>query len=209
MQHTGEMGYFRITAETSAAAGIRRLEAVTGERADYLLRKEKNLTAQIEELLNSKGEELLHRIENLLQERQELEKETRQLRIQMAHQQISHLIEDAQKLDGFKVVSSKISIADVDELKQVSDNLRAKLGSGIGVLGSVINNKVSLVCVVTDDLIKNKALKAGEIVKRVAEIAEGSGGGRPHMALAGGKNLKKLDQALASVLEIVQDLVKK
>lgn len=209
LQHTGEMGYFRITAETSAAAGIRRLEAVTGERADYLLRKEKNLTAQIEELLNSKGEELLHRIENLLQERQELEKETRQLRVQMAHQQISHLIEDAQKLDGFKVVSSKISIADVDELKQVSDNLRAKLGSGIGVLGSVINNKVSLVCVVTDDLIKNKALKAGEIVKRVAEIAEGSGGGRPHMALAGGKNLKKLDQALASVLEIVQDLVKK
>jgi alanyl-tRNA synthetase len=91
----------------------------------------------------------------------------------------------------------------------VSDVLRAKLGSGVGVLGSVINDKISFVCVVTDDLIASQKLHAGEIVKKVAAIAEGSGGGRPHMALAGGKNISKLDQALAKVPQIVMEFVKK
>ncbi|MFQ5636985.1 MAG: alanine--tRNA ligase [bacterium] len=209
LHHTGEMGVFRILTETSAAAGIRRLEAVTGERADALLRQESKRISQIEELLNCKGEEALAKVQNLLQEKQHLEKELQRLRVQSAQQQVTRLIEGALSLNGIKIVSSKIQTESVDELKQVSDNLRDKIGSGVGVLGSVIDHKVSLVCVVTDDLIKERALKAGDIVKKVAEITDGSGGGRPHMALAGGRNVAKLDHALANVRHIVQELVKK
>ncbi len=208
LNHTGEIGYFRILSEASAAAGIRRLEAVSGERADQLLRQEKKLTLQIQETLNCTGEEVIEKLELLLNEKHHIEKELRQLRLQAANQSLIKLIENAQLLNGFKVVSSKIQIEDVEELKQVSDVLRAKLGSGVGVLGSVINGKVSFVCVVTDDLIASQKLHAGEIVKKVAAIAEGSGGGRPHMALAGGKNISKLDQALAKVPEIISELVK-
>ena len=208
LQHTGEMGYFRVLTEGSAAAGIRRLEAVTGDRADQLLRSEKRVTQQIEELLNCRGEEAVARLEALLREKQRLEKELQQLRVEAARAQIGRLVQEAPSLNGFKVVASRIQIEDVDALKQVSDSLRAQIGSGVGVLGTVINNKVSLVCVVTDDLIQKRALKAGDIVRKVAEITEGSGGGRPHMALAGGKNISKLDQALASVPEIIRSLVK-
>ena len=128
--------------------------------------------------------------------------------MEAARAQIGRLVQEAPSLNGFKVVASRIQIEDVDALKQVSDSLRAQIGSGVGVLGTVINNKVSLVCVVTDDLIQKRSLKAGDIVRKVAEITEGSGGGRPHMALAGGKNISKLDQALASVPEIIRSLVK-
>ncbi len=202
------MGYFRILSETSAAAGIRRLEAVTGERSDSLLRREKKITDQIQELLNCREYEVVDKLESLLQEKQQLEKELTQLRVQSARQQISRLIDEAESLNGFKVVSSRIDLENVDELKQVSDKLRDHLGSGVGVLGSIIDNKVSFVCVVTDDLIQKRSLKAGDIVKRVAEITGGGGGGRPHMALAGGKNIKKFEQALSSVPEIVRALVK-
>ncbi|MFQ5770953.1 MAG: alanine--tRNA ligase, partial [bacterium] len=209
LNHTGEMGYFRILSESSAAAGIRRLEAVTGERSDYLLRKDKQLTLQIQELLNCQSEELINKIEMLLHEKQQLEKEITRLHVQTAGQQINRLIAEAQKVNGFKIVTSHIDFENVEELKQVSDLLRAKIGSGVGVLGAVINNKASFVCVVTDDLIKNKDLRAGDIVKQVAVVAEGSGGGRAHMALAGGKNIGKIDQALAKVPEIIRKIAKK
>ena len=112
-------------------------------------------------------------------------------------------------LDGFKIVTSQVLSETVDELKQVSDTLRSKIGSGVGVLSSVINEKASFVCVVTDDLISGKNLKAGDIIKQVAAIADGSGGGRPHMALAGGKNINKIGQALEKVPKIVSALTKK
>jgi alanyl-tRNA synthetase len=207
LNHTGEIGYFRILSEASAAAGIRRLEAVTGEKADFLLRKEKQLTLQLQELLNCKDEEITEKVESLLQEKRHLEKELKEIRLKSAREKIELLIEKSQDVDGFKVVASQIQSRDIEELKQISDTLRTKLGSGVGVLGSIINDKISFVCVVTDDLISKKHLKAGDIVKQVAAVADGSGGGRAHMALAGGKSLNKIDSALAKVPEIVQKLV--
>jgi alanyl-tRNA synthetase len=206
--HTGEIGYLRILSESSAAAGIRRLEAVTGDRADSLLRQEKNLMLQIQQILNCKGEEISERIQHLLDEKHRIEKEIRQLRLESANQSLAALVENASRQNGVKVVSSKIQISDVDELKQVADMLRAKMGTGVGVLGSVVNDKVSFVCVVTDDLVSGKKLNASEIVKKVAAIVEGSGGGKPHMALAGGKNIGKIDLALAKVPDIISEFVK-
>ncbi|MFQ5650338.1 MAG: alanine--tRNA ligase [bacterium] len=201
--HTGEAGYFRIVSESGTAAGIRRLEAVTGEKADTLLRHEKETTLQLQELLNCRGDEIIPKVSALLEEHHQLEKAVRQLRVKSARQGISQLIEQARRLNGFKVVTSRIHSDNVEELKQIGDTLRARLGSGVGVLGAVINGKASFVCVVTDDLIAGQKLKAGDIVKQVAAIAEGSGGGRPHMALAGARNVNKIDEALGKVPEIV------
>lgn len=203
LARTGEAGYFRILSESSAAAGIRRLEAVTGASADELLRAEKRLAHDLQETLNCKEDEVLDRVRTLLRERQHLERELQQIRVKSGQQGVASLIEKAQSLNGFKVVASKVQSQNVDELKQISDTLRAKLGSGVGVLASVINEKASFVCVVTDDLISAKKLKAGEIVKQVAAIAGGGGGGRPHMATAGGKNVAKIDAAIAKVADIV------
>ncbi|MFQ5632827.1 MAG: alanine--tRNA ligase, partial [bacterium] len=164
LHHTGEIGYFRILSESSAAAGIRRLEAVTGESSDTLLRQEKALTHTLQEILNCSSDELSEKVQTLIHEKQRLEKELRQLRVESAQQDISRIVEKAQSLKGFKVVATQISSDSVDELKQISDTLRAKIGSGIGVIGSVINDKASFVCVVTDDLISGKNLKASDIV---------------------------------------------
>ncbi|MFQ5605940.1 MAG: alanine--tRNA ligase [bacterium] len=209
LNRTGEIGYFRILSESSAAAGIRRLEAVTGENADALLRKEKKLTHSLQEILNCTNEELVDRVQNLLHERQRLEKGLSQVRVKSAQQDMGQLVNNARSFDGFKIVASQVASETVDELKQISDTLRAKIGSGVGVLGSVINEKAAFVCVVTDDLISGKNLKAGDIVKEVAVVADGSGGGRPHMALAGGKNIQKIGQALEKVPEIVAYLIKR
>ncbi|MFQ5707379.1 MAG: alanine--tRNA ligase [bacterium] len=209
LNHTGEMGYFRLLSESSAAAGIRRLEAVTGEMADRLLRSEKKSYLHIQELLACNSEEVAERIEDLLAEKRRLEKAIRDLRIQAARLHLDQLLEKTQEVNGFKVVASQIQSNDTEELKQVGDSLRSKLGSGVGVLASVINDKVAFVCVVTDDLIANSHLKAGDIVKQVAAVTEGSGGGRPHMALAGGKKISKLHEALSKVPEIVTQLVHK
>ncbi len=209
LNHTGEAGYFRILSEASAAAGIRRIEAVTGAKADELLRTEKKVTARIEELLNCKGDEVLRRVEDLLAERQSLEREMKQLRVQSAQSGIGRLIETAQTIQEFKVVASELPCQNVDELKQIADAVREKLHSGVGVLASVISGKGAFVCVVTDDLIRKKKLRAGDIVKQVAAIAGGSGGGRPHMALAGGREIGKIAEALQQVPRIVNALLSK
>jgi len=207
LHHTGEAGYFRIMTESSAAAGIRRIEAVTGAQADELLRSEKKFAAQLQALLNCKGDEALDRITKLVSEKHAAERELKQLRVQSAQEGVGHLVETARQLNGLKVVASRVSSQNVEELKQIGDSLRDKLTSGVGVLGSVINNKVSLVCVVTDDLIRDKKLKAGDIIKQVAALADGSGGGRPHMALAGAKNVAKFEEALQQVPQIVTSLL--
>ncbi|MBI4809848.1 MAG: alanine--tRNA ligase, partial [Ignavibacteriales bacterium] len=122
--------------------------------------------------------------------------------------EIETLVANSQVIDGIKVVSEKVDVQSVDELQRLGDTLRLKLVSGVGVLAAVINEKVSLVCVVTDDLIKTKKLQAGKIVGEIAKLVGGGGGGRPHLATAGGKDVAKLDEALKEVVTIVKNFVK-
>jgi len=121
---------------------------------------------------------------------------------------LDDLVGKAIPLDGFKVVTSKVEAASLDELKGIGDTLRAKLGSGVGILASVIDEKVALVCVVTDDLIQTKNLQAGRIVGALAKELGGGGGGKPHLATAGGKDVAKLDAALAQAPTIVRSFLK-
>ncbi|MBU1297981.1 MAG: alanine--tRNA ligase [Bacteroidetes bacterium] len=160
----------------------------------------------------------VNEVELLLQQREQateqvnkeildLKKELSKYRVKEAASGIDALVTNAISFDGFKIVSAKLEVSTMEELKSIGDTLRLKLSSGVGVLGAIIDDKVALVCVVTDDLIKEKKIQAGKIVSEVAKIAGGSGGGRPHMATAGGKDIDKLDEALSKVPEIVKAMI--
>ena len=106
-------------------------------------------------------------------------------------------------VDGVKVVAQRTDVDDVPSLRTMADGLRESMESGVGVLGADIGGKVSFIAVVTDDLIKGRGLKAGDIIRDVAQLAGGSGGGKPHLAQAGGRDSGKIDEALAAVGDIV------
>jgi alanyl-tRNA synthetase len=207
LEQTGQIGYFRILAESSVAAGIRRIEAVTGQAAHEIVQEEHHLINSLRELLNVKSEEIPQRITDLLAERKLLEKQIRDARAATAQDQMHELVVQARELSGIQLVVARVESQDVDELKQMGEKLRAKLKSGVGVLGALMDDKLSFVCVVTDDLIKSRKLNAGQIVRAVAQIAGGSGGGKPHLALAGAKDLKQFDPAMNAVEGILRPLL--
>jgi alanyl-tRNA synthetase len=147
--------------------------------------------------------------QNLLsREKQELDKEVSKNRIQSAASNLDSLVAGSIAVNGFKLVSARVEARSVEELKSIGDSLRSKLGSGVGLLASVIDDKVSLVCVVTDDLVAAKKAEAGKIVGAIAKLLGGGGGGRPHMATAGGKDVAKLDDAIRQTKSIVESFVK-
>ena len=152
--------------------------------------------------------ELSGRIAALQEEKRELEKKLKKAQQSSAGSEIDALMAKAVLVSDFNVVAANVDASDIEELKATGDRLREKLKSGVGVLGTVIEGKVALLAVVTDDLIKSKSLKAGDIVKKVAEIVGGSGGGKPHLALAGGKDPSKLYEALFNVPEVVRGMLK-
>jgi alanyl-tRNA synthetase len=138
-----------------------------------------------------------------------LEKEVGRNRLQTLSSDIEGLVAHAVSINGFKLVATKVQSASVDELKSLGDSLRAKLGSGVGLIASIIDDKVSLVCVVTDDLVAGKKIEAGKIVGAVARLVGGGGGGRPHMATAGGRDIAKLDEAISQTKSIVESFLHK
>jgi alanyl-tRNA synthetase len=146
-------------------------------------------------------------IEQIGRQTQDLKKELSRRRVKQAAVDIDILVAQATALNGVKVVSSRVQASDIEELKGMGDTLRAKLGSGVGVLASVIDEKVALVCVVTDDLIREKKLQAGAIISEMARHVGGRGGGRPHLATAGGKDTGKLDEALKQTTAIVRSML--
>jgi alanyl-tRNA synthetase len=152
-----------------------------------------------------------HKLEDyvlmLSDKKKAFEKELGKYNLKSAASDIDALVQQAAAADGFKLVASKVNASDMEALKAIGDTLRAKIGTGVGVLASVIDDKVALVCVVTDDLIRTKNIQAGKIVGAVAKIVGGGGGGRPHLATAGGKDVAKLDEALKSVAAIVKGML--
>ncbi|HEX9974078.1 MAG TPA: DHHA1 domain-containing protein, partial [bacterium] len=201
---TGQIGMFRIISESSVAAGIRRIEAITGEEAYRRSLEDRELIDSLVDSLNTPVDELSHRLQNLMEQNKSLEKEMQQIRAQSSHQEVDQWIKQAKQLDHFTLVVTAVKLNSVDEFKKIGDVLRERLKSGIGVLGMILDGKINFLCVITDDLIKQKNLKAGDIIKEVAAIAGGSGGGRPHMALAGAKDVDKFQQALSEVENIIR-----
>ncbi len=186
VKNSSEIGLFKIVSESSIASGVRRIEAVTGKGA------EEYLYQQMEKVREAES-----KISELTETKKKLEKELTALHLQQSRSQLDSLIDQAISKDGFILVGTTIATESMDELKMLADTLREKMKSGVGLLASVHDDKVSLVCVVTDGLIKDKGFSAGKIVGAAAKELGGNGGGKPHLATAGGKDVSKLESMLA------------
>ncbi|MFC1719366.1 DHHA1 domain-containing protein, partial [Candidatus Poribacteria bacterium] len=143
------------------------------------------------------------RVESLLQQNRDLEKEIAQFQQEKARSQAGGLLDQIETVDSVKVLATPLENVDRNGLRSMMDDLKTKMGSGVVVLGTVIDDKAAFIAGVTDDLIKEKGLKAGDIIREVAKIADGSGGGRPDMAQAGGKDTSKIVEALAATSGII------
>ena len=205
VRNTGEIGLFVIESERGVASGVRRIEAVTGAHALAEMRQQR---AAYQELVTRLGirsgdyEQQLLRAEQIRQRQDELEQEMRKLRMQLVSDAAA-AAEGEKVVDGIKVVSREVPPAPANEMRDLADMLRSKLGSGVVVIGSRSEGNVSLVAAVTKDL--TPRVKAGELVKRLSPIVGGGGGGRPDFAQAGGKQPENLPEALAAVEEAVRE----
>ncbi|MEJ2398514.1 MAG: alanine--tRNA ligase, partial [Gammaproteobacteria bacterium] len=202
VDRTGDIGLFKITQETGTAAGVRRIEAVTGEGALHYVEQEERQLNDIAQLTKGKRDEASERVRQLVERNRQLEKELEQLKGKLASSAGSDLASQAQEINGIKVLAAKLDGADVKTLRDTLDQLKNKLGNAAVVLAAVQNGKVSLVAGVTKE--QTKQIKAGELVNAVAQQVGGKGGGRPDMAQAGGNDPSALDAALASVPEWIR-----
>lgn len=201
---TGDIGPFVIVSEGSVASGIRRIEALTGTTAFEHFREKEHELRRIAEIL--KTDKPSQRIEKLVAEMKELEREVERLKSKAASESSTSLVEQARDVDGIKVLSCRVDGLEQKDLRVLADNIRDRLGSGVLVLASVNDGQASMLAMVTKDLTKN--LSAGGILKEVASIAGGRGGGKSEMAQGGTKEIEKLDNALESVYDIIKKQVK-
>ena len=200
---TGDIGPFLIVSEGSVAAGVRRIEAVTGEAAIERMLSQQRVLEESGRSLRVSWSELPEQIEALQERIRGLEREAERLRGQLATARAGDLLDNAVDVKGLRVLAARAEVDGKDALRQMGDRLRDRMGSGVLVLGAVIDGQPSLLAMVTPDLVA-RGVKAGDIVRETAAIVDGRGGGRPELAEAGGKDAAKLDDALAAVAGIVE-----
>ncbi|MGE5588315.1 MAG: alanine--tRNA ligase [Clostridia bacterium] len=200
---TGEIGLVKIVSEGAVAAGIRRVEAVTGRTVLELLRSQQALLESASEEVRSRPEELPQKVARLAQELRAREKEIESLQAKMSLSQVDALLSGAVEVDGAKIVVAETEGFDAAALRELADTVRARVASGAVVLGSRSAGKALFVATVTKDLI-DRGLRAGDIVKAAAEVAGGGGGGRPDMAQAGGRDVTKLKDALGKAMATIE-----
>lgn len=192
VHNSSEIGLFKILSEASIASGVRRIEAVTGSGV------EKYIQTQQDQLKQSE-----HKIEELLDVKKKLEREIAELKIAEKLEQLDHILSLYSEEKAIKIYKGKVHAESMDELKSFGDEMRNRMGTGVGVLIAQIEDKVGIVCVVSDDLIKDKKLSAGKIVGELAKLVGGGGGGRQHLATAGGKDVNQIVNALSKVEKIL------
>jgi alanyl-tRNA synthetase len=196
--NTAEIGLFKFVAESSIASGVRRVEALTGFGVqDWIAQQEQRYS------------ELSREFEELQSEKQRLEKELTKFRLETRRGEMKRLVAEAQPLDGagINIIAREIAVTDSEELKALAEMLQGELRMGtVVVLGAKLAaDKVSLISLVTDDLIKEKKIQAGKLIGRIAEVVGGKGGGRPNMAQAGGKHPERLQEALDRLVPILKE----
>ena len=199
---TGDIGLFKITEESSLSSGVRRIMAVTGPGAINCVLNGFESLETIKALLNCSIEEVEQKVETLMVQRKKLEKELKKQRSSTGEDDLTAVVESARSVGEKKVVVSRVEAEDMDHLKSLGDQLRILLKSGVGVLGTVFDDKPCIACVVTDDLVK-LGVKATDFVKQVGKELGGGGGGKPHFATAGGKDPAKLDGALKAAEKMI------
>jgi alanyl-tRNA synthetase len=199
---SGEIGLFKLPFESGIAAGVRRVEAFTGEGALELIGSYEQRLKEIGTLLRGSADDAVDKVKRLLERQKELEKEIERLRGQYEKDQISELLGKKQPVNGANMVVSRVDGLDAKQLRDVADQLKEKLGSGVVVLASASDANVNLVASVSKDLLKK--FHAGNIVKELARMVGGGGGGRPDFAQAGGKEPGQIAAALKRAEELIR-----
>jgi alanyl-tRNA synthetase len=206
VNRTGEIGVFKITGEQSVAAGVRRIEAISGDQALAEYQRTLNTLRSVSQLLNAGEGDVIAALERQLESTKQLEKQLEALKRKAAGSTADDLLSSVRTIENVKVLAAKVTGFDRDALRQMTDTLRQKMGSGVVVLFSADDGKVSLITGVTKDL--TSKLHAGKIVQELAKQVGGSGGGRPDLAEAGGKDTSAIESALSTVYPLIDRLLR-
>jgi len=206
----GSIGGFKIIKEESISAGVRRITALTGEKLIEFLEKRSEIVDELSEVLKVPAQDLVDRVEQLIKENKKLANELKSASRRRGSDTMAEakkLLERCDKIGGASVIIGRLSTTSVEQARGAIDMLKKKAKSAAIVLGFADNGKATLLAGVTNDLVK-KGLKADEVVKQIAPIIDGGGGGRAQMAHAGGKKPEKIDEALAKAAELIKGKLK-
>lgn len=203
LNSTSNIGLFKILNEEGIGSGIRRIEAVTGERALKYIKEKENIINEVSDKLQTIPSEIPQKINQIIDNANNMKKKIRIIRNKLAHYEVDKLLSKKKEINGVNIISLKVEAEDNNDLRNWGDLIKDKIKSGIVVLGTELDNgKVALLAMVTDDLAQ-KGYNAGNIIKAIAPIVGGKGGGKKAMAQAGGQKADKLNQALEKVYEII------
>jgi alanyl-tRNA synthetase len=203
-ERTGDLGLFQIQSESGIAAGVRRIEAVTGEQALAYVDQQQQELENSARLLKAPPLELSHKVQQLMSQQKQLEKDVAGLQSKLAAAASGDLLSQVQTINGVSVLAVNLEGVDAKSLRDTADQLRNKMGSGVILLATVAGDKVTLLASVTKDL--TQQYKAGDLMRLVAPIVGGKGGGRPDTAQGGGDQPENLDKALEAVFAWVKEL---
>ena len=206
VNHTGQIGPFLIVSEGSVAAGVRRIEALTGSAATGRMLSQQQLLDRVSRDLRTTWHEVPEAIGQLQERMRATEREMTRLRGKLAGSLVDDLLESAVDVAGVPVIAQRVAVGTRDDLRQLADRLRDRQSSGVVTLGAVFDDKPALLAMVSSDLV-GRGLKAGDIIREIAPHVDGRGGGRPDLAEAGGKNPAGLDAALSAVGEVVTSAI--
>ncbi len=204
VERTGRLGPFRLLRESSVASGIRRVEAVCGWPAYEVIRREHDIVHSLAARFSAREDEVVDRVDALASRVKVLEKALKEKEVESARGQVDTLLENREEIDGVAVVAAELPGQTMDGLRRVMDSLRNKVDSGIVILGGSDDKKAAFVAEVTAD-VQERGVRADQLIRDVAKIAGGSGGGQPHKAQAGGKQPDKVGEAIAAAPALIRD----
>jgi alanyl-tRNA synthetase len=207
VNHTGEIGLFKIIEESSLSSGVRRIVAITGQKSLDFAQTQYRLLKEMMLKFNCSSTELMSRVDQIINDKKNLEKKLKQKPKQTA-QDIGSLISQGEPIGDSILVFHKIENSNLDELKSIGDTLLQNIKSGIGILGTIHDKKPQVVVVISADLVQ-KGFHAGNITKHMGKMMNGGGGGKPHLATAGGKSPTHLDEAIMEGKHLLKNKLKK
>ena len=206
VDHTGEISVFKVVSESSIAAGVRRVEAITGADAINRFLDNETILDDLSRSLRVRREDLGEAVEKMALELKDASKQVEKLQLQLAQKDSGEALDNVRQVNGAKVLTREVAGLDRGALRQLADQMKNQLQSGVVVLGTAADGKVSLIAMVTEDL--TNRVKAHELIREIAPIIGGGGGGKPDMAEAGGKQVDALQGALTRASELAADLLK-